>query len=54
MTISICSQFMKRHRVNVTRVGDVNERHCNALHRGMDDYIGHVFYQRVNISLQMA
>ena len=54
MTISIRSSFMKRHRINVTRVSDANERHRDALHRGMDDYIGHVFYQGVNLPLQMA
>ena len=54
MTISIRSSFMKRHRINVTRVSDVNERHRDALRRGMDDSIGHVFYQRVNLPLQMA
>ena len=45
---------MKRHRINVTCVSDVNERHQDALRRGMDDEIGHVFYQTVNLPLQMA
>ena len=54
MTISISSSFMKRHRINVTRVSDVNQRHRDALRRGMDYTIGHVFYQRVNLPLQMA
>ena len=54
MTISIRSSFMKRHCINVTRISDVNECHCDALHRGMDDYTGHVFYQRVKLSVQMA
>ena len=50
MTISLRSSFMKRHCINVTRVSDVNERHRDALRRGMD----HVFYQRVNLPVQMA
>ena len=37
MTISIRSSFMKCHCINVTRISDVNERHRDALHRGMDD-----------------
>ena len=37
MTISIRSSFMKRHCINVTHKSDVNERHRDALHRGMDD-----------------
>ena len=37
MTISIRSSFMKRQRIHVTRVSDVNERHGDALRRGMDD-----------------
>ena len=37
MTISIRSSFMKRHRINVTRISDVNERYRDALRRGMDD-----------------
>ena len=37
MTISIRSLFMKHHRINVTRESDVNERHRDALRRGMDD-----------------
>ena len=37
MTISIRSSFMKRHRINVTRISDVNECHRNVLRRGMDD-----------------
>ena len=54
MTISIRSSLMKRHRIDVTRVSDINERHRDAFRRGMDDEIGHVFYQRVNLPLQMA
>ena len=54
MTISIRSSLMKRHRINVIRVSDVNERHRDALRRGMDDEIGHVVYQIVNLPLQMA
>ena len=37
MTISISSSVMKRRRIDVTRVSDVNERHRDALRRGMDD-----------------
>ena len=37
MTISVRSSFMKRHCINVTRISDVNERHRDALRRGMDD-----------------
>ena len=37
MTISIRSSFMKRYCINVTRYSDVNERHRDALRRGMDD-----------------
>ena len=37
MTISIRLSFVKRHRVNVTRVFDVNERRHDALHSGTDD-----------------
>ena len=37
MTISVRSSFMKRQSINVTRVSDVNERHRDALRRGMDD-----------------
>ena len=37
MIISIRSSFVKHHRINVTRVSDVNERHRDALRRGMDD-----------------
>ena len=54
IAISIRSSFMKHQRINVTRVSDVNERHRDAMRRCMDDLIGHVFYQRVNIPLQMA
>ena len=54
MTIFICSSFMKHHCINVTRISDVNERHRDALHRGMDEYTGHVFYQRVKLPVQMA
>ena len=54
MTISRCSSFMKHHCINVTRVSDVSERHHDALRRGMDDLTGPVFYQRVNLPLQMA
>ena len=43
MTISIRSLFRKRHRINVTRVSDVNKRHRDALRRGMDDLKGHIF-----------
>ena len=53
-TISISSSFMKHHSINVTRVSNVNERQRDALRRGMDDLIGHVFYQRVNLPLQMV
>ena len=49
MTISIPSSFMKRHCINVTRISDVNERHRDALRRGVDDLTGQVFYQRVNL-----
>ena len=56
MTISISSSFMKRHCINVTRISDVNQHHHHhdALRRGMDDYPGHVFYQRVKLPVQMA
>ena len=54
MTISIRSSFMKRHRSNFTGISNVNEHHPVALGRGMDDKIGHVFFQRVNLPLQMA
>ena len=54
MTISICSSFMKRHRINITLVSDASERQRDALRRGINDEIGHVFYQRVNLPLQMA
>ena len=56
MTISIRSSFIKRHCINVTRISDVNQRHRHhgALHRGMDDLTGHVFYQRVKLPVQMA
>ena len=54
MTISIRSLFMKFQCINVTRVSDVSERHRDALRRGIDDLTGHVFYQRVNLPLQMA
>ena len=54
MTIFIRSSFMKRHCINVTRISDVNERHRDALRRGMDDKTGHVFYQRVKLPVQMA
>ena len=54
MTISIRSSFMKRHRINVTRVSDVNECHRDALRRGINDEMGHVFYQKVNLPLQIA
>ena len=37
MTISICSLFIKRHCINVTRVSDVIGRHRDALRRGMGD-----------------
>ena len=37
MTISIRSSFKKRHCINVIRISDVNERHRDALRRGMDD-----------------
>ena len=37
MTIFICSSLKKRHCINVTRISDVNERHRDALRRGMDD-----------------
>ena len=37
MTISIRPSFKKRHCINVTRISDINERHRNALRRGMDD-----------------
>ena len=37
MTISIRLSFMKRHRIKVTRLSGVNERHRDALRRGMDD-----------------
>ena len=37
MTIFIRSSFMKRHCLNVTCISDVNERHRDALRRGMDD-----------------
>ena len=36
MTISLRISFMKRHCINVTRISDVNERHRDALRRGMD------------------
>ena len=36
MTIFIRS-FMKRHCMNVMPISDVNERHRDALRRGMDD-----------------
>ena len=54
MTISLRSSFMKRHCINVTRISDINERHRDTLRRGMDDYPGHVFNQRVNLPVQMA
>ena len=54
MTISIRSSFMKRHCINVTHLSDVNECHRDALHRGMDDYTGNVFYQRGKLPVQMA
>ena len=54
MTIFIRSSIMKRHCINVTHISDVNERHRDALRRGMDDYTGHVFYQRVKLPVQMA
>ena len=56
MTISIRSSFMKRHCFNVTGISDVNQRHrhLDALRRGLDDLTGHVFYQRVKLSVQMA
>ena len=37
MTIFIRSSLKKRHCINVTRISDVNERHRDALRRGMDD-----------------
>ena len=37
MTIFLCSSFIKRHCINVTHISDVNERHRDALRRGMDD-----------------
>ena len=40
--------------IKVTRIYDVNERHRDALRRGMGDYIFHVFYQRVKLPVQMA
>ena len=54
MTISAHRLFMKHHRINVTRVFDVNERHHDALRRGMGDLIGHVFYHSVSLTVQMA
>ena len=54
MTIFIRSLFLKLQCINVTRVSDVSERHRDALRRGTDDLTGHVFYQRVNLPLQMA
>ena len=54
MTISLRSSYMKRHCIKVTRIADVNERHRDTLRRGMDDKAGHVFYQRVNLPVQMA
>ena len=54
MTISLLSSFMKRHCINVTSVSDISENHRDALRRGMDYYTVHVFYQRVNLPLQMA
>ena len=54
MTISIRSSFMKLHCIYVIRISDVNERHRDALRRGMDDCTGHVFYQRVKLPVQMA
>ena len=54
MTISIRSSFMKRHCINVTRISNFNERHRDALCRGMDDLTGHVFYQRVKLPVQMV
>ena len=37
MTIFLRSSFMRRHCINFTRISDVNERHRDALRRGMDD-----------------
>ena len=37
MTVFLRSSFMRRHCINVTRISDVNERHRDALRRGMDD-----------------
>ena len=37
MTIFLRSSFMRRHCINVTCISDVNERHRDALRRGMDD-----------------
>ena len=37
MTISTRSSFMKHHCINATRITDVNERHRDALRKGMDD-----------------
>ena len=54
MTISIRSSFIKHHCINVTRISDGNERHRDALRRGMDDLTGHLFYQRVTLPVQMG
>ena len=49
MTISIRSSCMKRYCINVTRISNVNERHHDALRKGMNDLTSQVFYQRVNL-----
>ena len=54
MTISIRSSYMKRHCIGVARVSDVNRRHRDALRRGVDDWTGHVFCQRVGLPVRMA
>ena len=54
MTISLSSLFTKLHCIKVTRISDVNERQRDTLRTGMDDKTGHVFYQRVNLPVQMA
>ena len=54
MTISMRSSFKKRHCIGVARLSDVNGGHRDALRRGVDDWTGHVFCQRVGLPVRMA